>query len=128
MSIAGLYVTIYGRVALLRARAGRAEYWFFTIANCVAWVVLWRVDLALGLASVEWHVGLLSGVLTLLVLPPQISVTVRRLHDTGHSGRWILVPVVPFVGSFWLLSLMMMPGQPGANVYGGNPVSGKESG
>jgi len=46
---------------------------------------------------------------------------VRRLHDTGKSGWWLLIVLVPIVGPIVLLVFYVLDSQPGANEYGPNP-------
>ncbi|NUT98718.1 MAG: DUF805 domain-containing protein [Saccharothrix sp.] len=46
----------------------------------------------------------------------QLSVMVRRLHDMGRGGAWIVL--VPLIGGLWLLLLMTEPAQPYANWFG----------
>jgi uncharacterized membrane protein YhaH (DUF805 family) len=50
-----------------------------------------------------------------------LSMTVRRLHDTGHSGKWVLLSLLPGASILMLLALSMMPGEDGENVYGPDP-------
>ena len=52
---------------------------------------------------------------------PQIAVAARRLHDTGRSGFWIFIGLVPLVGSIVLIIFYVLPSQPGANKYGPRP-------
>ena len=51
------------------------------------------------------------------------SLTVRRLHDTERSAAWILLLVIPVIGSIWFLCLMLLPGTKGNNKYGPDPRS-----
>ncbi len=70
-------------------------------------------------ASFFFLLLLLFGLITLL---PGLAVSVRRLHATGRSGWWLLIVVlVPLVGLFVLLALMLLPSEPGENVYGPSP-------
>jgi len=57
----------------------------------------------------------------LAVIVPGLAVTVRRLHDTGRSGWWILISLVPFVGGIILLVFMCLESEPGPNLHGLNP-------
>ena len=52
---------------------------------------------------------------------PNLAVTIRRLHDTGKSGWFIFIGLIPVIGSIWLLVLMFTNSQPGENSYGPNP-------
>ena len=49
------------------------------------------------------------------------AVGVRRLHDTGRSGWWILIGFIPVIGWLVLLVFMFMDSQPGDNEYGPSP-------
>ncbi len=48
-------------------------------------------------------------------------MTVRRLHDTGRSGWWVLIGFIPLVGGIILLVFMCQDSEPGANRFGANP-------
>ena len=54
----------------------------------------------------------------LVLLCPNIAVTVRRLHDLDKSGWWFLVGIIPFIGWIILLLICSQPGTEGANQYG----------
>jgi uncharacterized membrane protein YhaH (DUF805 family) len=92
-------------------RARRREYWYFQLFSaliqpCVAWLdvrfgltnnyqtQVWDVMVASNnMAAVlinSQKIGYLSVVYTLLMIIPGYSVQVRRLHDTGRSGIWVL--------------------------------------
>jgi len=55
------------------------------------------------------------------VLVPSLAVSVRRLHDTGRSGFWLLLAFVPLIGGLVLLVFEALDSQPGDNQYGPNP-------
>lgn len=59
----------------------------------------------------------------LAVLVPSLAVGVRRLHDTGKSGWYMLVSLVPCIGGFYLLFLLIQDGTPGDNEYGPDPLT-----
>ncbi|MGH8611865.1 MAG: DUF805 domain-containing protein, partial [Gammaproteobacteria bacterium] len=50
-----------------------------------------------------------------------IAVSVRRLHDSGKSGWWLLIGLVPLLGAIMLLVFMVQDSVPGENQYGPNP-------
>ena len=58
------------------------------------------------------------------VLLPSLGVFVRRLHDTGRSGWWILFGIVPLVGGITLLVFACLEGERSQNAYGPDPKSG----
>ena len=65
--------------------------------------------------------GLLSGIYTLSVLIPGIAVGVRRLHDTGRTGWWLLIILIPLIGALVLLYFMILDSNSGSNKYGDDP-------
>jgi uncharacterized membrane protein YhaH (DUF805 family) len=52
---------------------------------------------------------------------PSLSVTVRRLHDSGHSGWWYWIVLIPLIGIIILLVLLLLPSDRGQNRFGPNP-------
>jgi len=65
----------------------------------------------------------LYGIYALAALVPSLAVDVRRLHDIGKSGWWLLIAFVPIVGGIILLVWCATDSQPGDNQYGPNPKS-----
>jgi len=55
-----------------------------------------------------------------------LATQVKRCHDRGFSGWWVLLALIPLVGSIWVLvSLGILEGEDGPNVYGLDPRAGK---
>jgi uncharacterized membrane protein YhaH (DUF805 family) len=109
------YLKVLKQYADFGGRARRKEYWMFVLFNVIIIVLLAAIDAALGTD------GILMILYSLAVLIPSIAVAVRRLHDTGRSGWWVLIDFVPLIGPIWLLVLMVLDSQPGENQYGPNP-------
>jgi uncharacterized membrane protein YhaH (DUF805 family) len=60
----------------------------------------------------------LTVVLLLLVsIVANLATAVRRLHDLGGSGFWLLVGVIPFANMLLTIRLLAGPGTPGPNKY-----------
>jgi uncharacterized membrane protein YhaH (DUF805 family) len=114
------YLEVFKKYAVFGGRARRKEYWMFVLINLVITVVLILIDILIGTFSPQTGVGLLSGLYSLAVLIPFITVTVRRLHDTGRSGWSMLIGLIPIIGGIVLLIFMVQDSQPGANQYGPN--------
>lgn len=102
------------KYAQFSGRARRSEFWFFVLFNFIASMVLGFIDGFIGYQ-------ILSGIYSLAVLVPSIAVWVRRLHDTGKSGWWLLLALVPIVGVIVLLVFAVMDSVAGENQYGANP-------
>jgi uncharacterized membrane protein YhaH (DUF805 family) len=115
------YLEVLKKYAVFDGRARRKEYWMFFLITVVITAVLILIDILIGTFSPQLGVGLLAGIYSLAVLIPTIAVTVRRLHDTGRSGWWILLGLIPFIGGIILLIFMLLDSQPSANQYGPNP-------
>ena len=114
------YLEVLRKYAVFGGRARRTEYWMFALVNVVVSMVLTFVDTSLGM-TVSYGVGTLSSLYALAVLIPSLAVSVRRLHDTGRSGWWWLISLVPFIGVIVLLIFAAQDSEPGGNKYGANP-------
>ena len=119
------YLEVLQKYAVFDGRARRKEYWVFLLINILVSVVLIAIDNLIGTFSPQVGVGLLQGLYSLAILIPSIAVTVRRLHDTGRTGWWILISLVPLIGGIVLLVFMVLDSEPETNEYGPNP---KEAG
>ena len=102
-------------------RARRLEYWMFTLINFVLSVAAVILDNLFGTADPELGYGLIYSLFTLVIILPTWTVAVRRLHDVGKSGWWLLLSLIPIIGSIWLFVLVITDSQPGDNKYGSNP-------
>ena len=99
----------------------------FFLINLVILAVLIFVDRSIGTFTRQAGFGLLQSLYSLAVLIPSIAVTVRRLHDTGRTGWWILISLIPFIGGLVLLIFMVLDSQQGTNRYGPNAKVGQSA-
>jgi len=113
------YIKVIKQYADFSGRARRKEYWMFALISTIISVILTALDLVLGTLSVTGF-GVLSGIYGLAILIPFLAVAIRRLHDTSHSGWWILIVIVPIIGLVYIYYLVK-DGDPGKNEYGDNP-------
>ncbi len=111
------------RYATFDGRARRLEYWTFCLLNVLLGFAAGNVDAWLSPTRHLSEIGTVSLIYALLMIIPSISVTVRRLHDTDHSGWCYLLGFIPVIGWFWLFVLMLLPGTRGPNDYGDDPIS-----
>ena len=105
------YIEVLKKCTVFSGRAHRTEYWMFFLINFLISIALTILNLDL--------IGILY---TLGVLIPSISVAVRRLHDTGRSGWWLLIALIPLVGAIILIVFLALEGQAEANQYGPVPA------
>ncbi|MEW2050910.1 DUF805 domain-containing protein [Streptomyces sp. NPDC005476] len=108
------YVDVLKKYAVFGGRARRQEYWMFTLFSVIVSIVLAIIDAAIGSS-------ILGIIYAVAVLLPSLGVAVRRLHDTGRSGWWILIALVPLVGAIVLLVFLASEGKQEPNQYGPNP-------
>ena len=95
------------KFAAITGRATRAEFWYFFLFNFIAVVVLGVIGVFIG-------TKVFGTIYSIGVLIPAIAVGVRRMHDVGKSGWFLLIP-------FYNLLLAAMEGQVGPNEYGPDP-------
>ena len=115
------YLEALKKYAVFGGRSRRKEYWFFVLFNIIVAMVLTAIDFLLGTFSASANVGLLSGIYSLAVLIPTIAVSIRRLHDIDRTGWWILISLIPVIGSIVLFIFALLDGTPGSNRFGPNP-------
>jgi uncharacterized membrane protein YhaH (DUF805 family) len=102
-------------------RSRRSEYWYFALFYILILFVLAFIDVSFGWVRNGSGIGPLSGLFALIVFLPNLALSIRRLHDTGRSGWWILIGFVPIVGVIALIVLYATEGEAGTNAYGPNP-------
>ncbi len=114
------YVKVLKNYAVFQGRARRKEYWMFTLFSIIISIILTIIDGLIGLTNV------LTSIYSLIVLLPSLAVCARRLHDTGRSGWWILLALIPVIGAIILLVFLCGDSQ-GENQYGPNPKAAEAS-
>jgi uncharacterized membrane protein YhaH (DUF805 family) len=108
------YLEVLKKYAVFSGRARRREYWMFFLVNFIVGLVLAVIGRVLDLEILQY-------LYSLAVLLPGLGVSVRRLHDTGRSGWWLLISLVPLIGAIVLLVFLVSDSQPDTNQYGPNP-------
>ncbi|MCR9100340.1 MAG: DUF805 domain-containing protein [bacterium] len=101
------YLKVLQNYAVFEGRARRKEYWMFVLFNML-------VSFAVGFVDGLTGIGYLGLIYSLGVLIPSIAVGVRRMHDVGKSGWFLLIPI-------YNLILAVTEGEVGANQYGPDP-------
>jgi uncharacterized membrane protein YhaH (DUF805 family) len=111
-----------GNVVTFSGRASRSAFWWFMLFCVIVYLGLSiAAGLLIGAGSVSGNapfavagIGLIiEAVLFLLSL----SLQIRRLHDTGRSGFWWFLGLIPFAGGIVLLVSFCLPGTLGPNQY-----------
>ncbi|MEW2070889.1 DUF805 domain-containing protein [Streptomyces sp. NPDC007346] len=114
------YLDVLKNYAGFSGRARRKEYWMFALVNFVIAIVLSIIGAAIG-TDILYYVYLLA------VLIPSLAVGVRRLHDTGRSGWWLLIALT-LIGGIVLIVFLASEGKQEPNQYGANPKLAPQAG
>ena len=120
------YLEVFSRYADFSGRSRRKEYWMFILFNMLFLFGIFAIMTAsLAIFGDSRIVTLLLGIVmiiyVLIVFIPSLAVTVRRLHDTGKSGCYILLNLIPYVGALIIFIFTVMDSEPGENKWGPNP-------
>ena len=123
------FIKAFRQYADFSGRASRQEFWMFVLFNlllAMAWAFVAGLLTGLFGGSFDQESRLmfmykLIAIYYAVTTVPAMAVGVRRLHDTGRSGWWMLIGLVPLVGSIWLIVLMCSDDNPGDNRYGSPP-------
>ena len=115
------YLMVLKKYAQFSGRSRRKELWMFALFNMLICFVLEILGIILRENALGKIILGLLFIYALATLIPGLAVAIRRLHDTGKSGWWLLICIVPFVGPIILLVFYVLDSQPGANQYGPNP-------
>lgn len=91
------YVRVLKKYAIFEGRASRREFWMFLLANLLLGIVAHIISPTFGMLY------------SLFVFLPSLAVAVRRLHDAGRSGWWMLIGFIPFIGTIVLIILFVQP-------------------
>jgi len=119
MSFTDAVRTCLSKYAVFGGRARRSEYWWFFLFNVLVSIVAGIIDAILGTDSGS-GTGLIGALAALALLLPNLAVGIRRLHDTGRVGWWILIGLIPIVGWIVLLVFYLQDSHPD-NQYGPSP-------
>ena len=107
------FLDAFKQYATFTGRATRTQYWMFVLFYVIFYVVLSIIDNVLGTM-------ILTLIFSLALLIPSISIAARRLHDTGRSGWWQLIVLIPVIGIIVLIVFLVLESQ-GDNEYGAAP-------
>lgn len=102
------YFKVLQNYAVFEGRARRSEYWYFVLFNFIVSMILAMIDVFV------LNMSVLQNIYALAVLLPTIGVTIRRMHDVGKSGWYMLIPI-------YNLILAVTEGDQGPNEYGPDP-------
>tara|TARA_B100001778_G_C18269241_1_gene485820 strand:+ start:194 stop:568 length:375 start_codon:yes stop_codon:yes gene_type:complete len=105
-------------------RARREEYWMFNLFYFIffigLFVVIFILDALLGATGI--NLGAIILVIFIFAhFIPSLAVTIRRLHDTGKSGWYLLLQLIPYIGALIIFIFTVIEGDKNENKWGPNP-------
>jgi uncharacterized membrane protein YhaH (DUF805 family) len=105
----------FDNYANFTGRASRAAFWWWFLFGVLVGIAANILDAIFGSYPV------FSGIAGLALLLPDLAIGVRRLHDTGRTGWWLLIALIPLIGFIVLLIFYLEQGDEGENEYGPPP-------
>lgn len=123
--------SVLSKYATFSGRAARSEFWWWALFTLIVIAITRLIDGAviapmLGFGSFEPRAGQpLSLIVSLCLVLPSIAVAARRLHDIDRSGWWLLIGLVPVVGTLVLLYFYIQPSG-GPNSFGAPKTLGED--
>ena len=103
-----------------QARSTRSAYWYFVLFLVIGGFITGIADVLLFQPQ---YVGPINGIFSVATIIPSLSVSVRRLHDIGRTGWWLLLALIPIIGWIVLIVWACQPTDPQTNAYGPPPTA-----
>lgn len=115
---------LFGNYAAFNGRTDCKRFWYYALFNVLVAMALALAALVINRTLFGTNANVLlypAALYVLATLLPSLAITVRRLHDVGMSGWWILLALVPVVGGLSLLAFLVGDSESGPNKYGPKP-------
>ena len=110
------FIKCIKQYADFKGRARRKEYWMFALFYSIFSIAAMLID------AILWEeIPIFEILFDLFIFIPYLAVCIRRLHDTGNSGWWVIISLIPIIGTIWFLVLVCSNSEPGTNEWGDNP-------
>lgn len=122
--------SFWSNYATFTDRSRRSEYWFIQLFLVLTNLAAAAIDLALMSGDIDRFIangggGIVGLIWILATIVPALAVLVRRLHDTGRTGWWALIGVVPLVGGIILLVFTVLESEVSENAHGVSPLASR---
>lgn len=142
ISFVGALRSFFNKYVDFSGRATRREYWFMYLWKLIFSAILYFMTMLLSFSTVGFgmaslleldelnlaaFISSLSGlgwilmvyaIYDMVMLIPSLALLVRRIHDTGKDGLWILMLLVPFVNIIFFFIWTLSPSEPHSNKWG----------
>ena len=126
MSFLDAVKSFWSNYATFGGRSRRSEYWFVQLFLILTNLVVAGIDLVLLGGDVDRFMaqgggGIVGLVWIAVTIVPALALLVRRLHDSGKSGWWALMILLPVAGAIVLFIFVVTDSDTGENQYGPSP-------
>ncbi|MEE9439214.1 MAG: DUF805 domain-containing protein [Saprospiraceae bacterium] len=121
MEMIDYFKLAFEKYADFKTRSNKSEYWWFVLAYLILGLILGAllfIGLSLESTPIIYLMGGLMALIGLALFIPSLAIAVRRLHDTGKSGWWYLISLIPYIGGIVLIFFLASKSQAGANKWG----------
>ena len=109
---------ITNKYAQFKGRADKAEFWQYVLVYFligIAFTLLMNIFGGIKILRVLFMI--LNVIVMLALIIPSLAVSVRRMHDIGKAGGWILINLIPLIGFIWFIVLAVQDSEPGTNRF-----------
>jgi uncharacterized membrane protein YhaH (DUF805 family) len=109
-----------------QGRINRAKFWLGLVLLWAASAILSAILLATRDSA---FLQIVLGLISLALIWPGLAISIKRWHDRDKSGWWVLIALIPIIGAIWaLVETGFLPGTPGPNQYGPDPLGATQAG
>lgn len=95
------------------ARSTRPEYWWWTLFVVIVAIIAAIIDSVVFSTNATTSIGPVSGIVSLALFLPGLSVLIRRLHDTDRTGWWVWIMLIPIAGAIVSFIFTVLASKPG---------------
>jgi uncharacterized membrane protein YhaH (DUF805 family) len=100
----------FKNLVTFNGRASRSAFWWFFLGAII-------IDVIGAIIGRSVHAVVIQYVIYVIIAIGTLSLSVRRLHDSGKSGFWWLIGFIPVIGTITLIVFYCLAGTPGPNKY-----------
>lgn len=116
-----IYIKALQKYWVTSGRSRRKEFWTFSLINISFFVVLFAIAFLIHNEIIYKISCCIASALFVSLLPPTLSITLRRLHDTGRNAWFFLINLVPIIGNIIFIVALFEDSSPSYNEYGEYP-------
>ena len=105
------YLKMFSNGFTFKGNASLKEFWFAMLFDIIFSCCVQLLALPFIFDFNVYYVAAsaLTSLYAIIVFIPMLSLTVRRLHDVGHTGWMILITIIPLIGTIILIYLLCQP-------------------